>query len=63
MDAKCLTCKHWLPKESGAMAAHGYAICGLGPKWRFKSLFTGCGRWSPAPVAASRVKWAQRFMG
>jgi len=32
---QCKNCQHINPKANTAMAAQGFALCNLGPKWEF----------------------------
>ena len=56
----CLTCRNYAPKESGAMAKQGYAICKLQPKWTYFAPTHSCSKHEPAPpeVIEARRKWA-----
>ena len=31
----CITCAHWSPKQSGQLAKHSFAVCAIGPSWKF----------------------------
>jgi hypothetical protein len=57
----CLTCRNWKPKESGAMARQGFAICAIGPSYTFNSPHHTCEKHTPAGEAttAARRKWIE----
>ena len=56
----CATCQHYKPKDSGAMAKVGYALCSLGPRWQFNAPSFSCKKHeSEAPeVIEARRAWA-----
>lgn len=58
----CLTCKHWEPRKSAAMANSGFAACAMGRSYEFLPLRYSCERESALPdgLKEKRVTWAQR---
>lgn len=58
----CLTCHHYKPQESRAMAKVGFAICALGPRWQFNAPTHTCEKHkaAPADVIAARRPWAEK---
>jgi hypothetical protein len=57
-----MTCQHYKPKESRAMAAQGFAICALGPRWQFNAPTHSCDKHerAPAEVIEARRAWAMK---
>jgi len=53
----CQSCQNWKPRESGAMARQGFAICGHQPRWTYFSPHHSCGKHEPAPaeIVAKRM--------
>lgn len=61
----CVACQHWLPKQSGEMAKHGYAICDKsGTAYKFLSAnHPACPKLEPVPtkVLADRQNWLSKM--
>lgn len=55
----CATCTHWSPKKSGAMAKHGFALCAIGPAWKFLAPQHTCQKHKQATesVVSAREAW------
>jgi hypothetical protein len=58
----CLTCSNWRPKDSGAIARHGFAMCSHEARWTYFPLTHGCVRHqaASAEVTEARIKWNER---
>jgi hypothetical protein len=58
----CLSCANWKPRESGAIAKHGFAVCSLGARWTFLALHHSCQQHqaASAEVTEARIKWNER---
>lgn len=58
----CLTCRHWQPRQSPAIAAHGFAPCALGSAATFQSHRACCPRQTPAQkaIVQNREQWASK---
>ena len=65
----CQSCIHWSPKKSGPMAKQGFALCAIGPVWKYLAPQHTCQKHKPAEesVVSARVAWlsspAQRKRG
>lgn len=61
-NTTCLTCQHWLLRESGDLAKHRFAKCAHGPIWRFLAPSAACSKHKPvaADKAAARVAWMKK---
>lgn len=55
----CQTCNNWKPKNTGQMARHGFAICGLQKRYTFFAPHHTCERHKQATkeVVDARAKW------
>lgn len=58
----CSTCKHWLPKASGEMAKHRFAICANGPRYKFLPPHAMCQKHTEAEqkVIEARIAWISK---
>ena len=61
----CQNCQHWLPKESGQMAKHGFAICANKPRYVYWPPQHTCGKFAKADqkVVNARAVWLTKLGG
>ena len=60
----CAACLHWLPKKSGDIAKHGYAICDKSEPYKFLSANrAACPKLEPVPDKAlkDRQDWLAKM--
>jgi len=62
IDANCLSCENWMPKQNPEMARHKFALCANDAVWKFYPPLQTCAKHKPAEpdIVEKRIAWNKK---